>query len=331
MRILTTMAKSPYTIFEYNQKDKIDWDNFIDKSKNGTFLHKIDYLHYHADRFKDCSLIIKKKNKIVAVLPGNIEENTYHTHKGLTYGGLITSPETKAEDVILYFNLINQYLKEEKRISKVVYKAIPYIYPNIPSQEDEYALFRMKAKLISSGISSAILMDRRLPFRSSRESGISKAQKFKLEIKEDYSYEDFWDVLSTNLKKKHNARPVHTLTEIKKLKSLFRDNIRLFSVYEKNECLAGAVMYITKNVAHVQYISASENGKKKAALDFLFENLINQIFRDIKYFDFGTSVENNGHYLNEGLIFQKQGFGARAVLYQQFEYDVNNLINNKKV
>ncbi|MFD2442768.1 GNAT family N-acetyltransferase [Bacillus sp. CGMCC 1.16607] len=318
------------SIKEFADEDKIEWDEFIDHSKNGTFLHKIDYLHYHKDRFTDCSLLLKKKDRIVAVMPGNIEGSTFYTHKGITYGGLLTLPETKIDDVITYFNRINQYLKEEKQVRKVVYKSIPFIYPSIPSQEDEYVLFRLGAKIIHSGISSTIYKDERIPFTTLRKRGIKKAKNYPLEIKIDYQYEDFWRILTENLLKTYHSKPVHTLSEMKKLKNLFNDHIRLFSVYYEKECLAGVVMYVSKNVARVQYISASETGKKLAALDYLFDYLIHQVFTNVKYFDFGTSAGGENTYLNEGLIFQKQGFGARGILYQQYEYEVDRIIENKK-
>ena len=88
------------------------------------------------------------------------------------------------------------------------------------------------------------------------------------------------------------------------------------------KCVAGVVMYHTDKVAHVQYISANEIGKDISALDFLFSYLINEEYQNTHYFDFGTSVENQGFYLNEGLIFQKQGFGARGVVYNQYEYEL---------
>ncbi|WP_034293685.1 MULTISPECIES: GNAT family N-acetyltransferase [Bacillus] len=320
------------SIKEFEEGDKGEWDEFIDCSKNGTFIHKIDYLHYHLDRFKDCSLIVKKKNRVVALMPGNIEGSTFYTHKGLTYAGLLILPETKIGEVIMCFNMINHYLKEKKQIRKVIYRSIPYIYSSIPSQEDEYVLFLLEAKLISSGLSSVICKDERIPFTSLRKRGIKKAKRNELEIRTDSCYEDFWRVLTENLNKKHNTNPIHTLSEIQKLNSLFKENIQLFSVYYKNECIAGVVMYISKNVAHVQYISASDKGKQMSALDYLFNYLINQVFINKMYFDFGTSVENNGFNLNEGLVFQKQGFGARCVLYQQFEYDVNRtLVLSKEV
>ena len=38
-----------------------------------------------------------------------------------------------------------------------------------------------------------------------------------------------------------------------------------------------------------------------------------------QYYEFGISTEQNGHVLNEGLIFQKEGFGARGVCYDAWE------------
>ena len=54
-------------------------------------------------------------------------------------------------------------------------------------------------------------------------------------------------------------------------------------------------------------------------IDLLFDCLINQIYTEKRYFDFGVSVEDGGRYLNEGLIFQKEGFGGRAVMYDTYE------------
>lgn len=324
-----TINNQKFSIKQYEDQNKEEWDNFVDSSKNGTFLHKINYFHYHINKFNDCSLIIKKNDQVVAVMPGNIENGIFYTHRGLTYGGLITQNETKVEDVITYFTLINDFLVY-KEINKVIYKAIPHIYSSIPAEEDEYVLFRLGARLISSSISSVICMDKRLKFSSTRMRNIKKTQQYNLEVKTDFSYNDFWIILTNNLLKSHNVTPVHSLAEIKNLKTKFAENIKLYCVYKADECIAGVVMYITDHVAHVQYISSNEIGRKIAALDFLFDHLINVVFSEIKYFDFGTSVEEHGHYLNEGLIFQKQGFGGRGILYQQFEYDVKNTIHNKK-
>jgi len=53
----------------------------------------------------------------------------------------------------------------------------------------------------------------------------------------------------------------------------------------------------------------------------LFDNLINQ-YSEKKYFDFGISTENNGFYLNEGLIDFKERFGARSTVYDSYELNL---------
>jgi hypothetical protein len=58
----------------------------------------------------------------------------------------------------------------------------------------------------------------------------------------------------------------------------------------------------------------------------LIHELVSDVFADREYFDFGISTEGGGRCLNEGLIFQKEGFGGRAVCYDC--YSVNLLSCN---
>lgn len=310
-------------ILKYEEKYKKEWNEFVENSKNGTFLIKRDYMEYHKDRFSDNSyIIVNEKDKIQALIPGTIEDDIFYTHKGLTYGGFILNKESKIKDIKEYFNLLNEELKN-KGIKKVVYKLIPYIYCSYPSQEDEYILYTLDARNIFSGISSTIDLQTDFKFNKSRKSSISKSKRFGFTIDKDIYYKEFWNILEENLEKNHNSRPVHSLEEILYLKSLFNKNIELYSVKNQEfKIIAGVILYINKEVVHVQYISANKEGKETSALDFLFSYLIKERFRDKKYFDFGTSVEGDGKYLNEGLIFQKEGFGARGIVYKQFEYNI---------
>jgi hypothetical protein len=46
-------------------------------------------------------------------------------------------------------------------------------------------------------------------------------------------------------------------------------------------------------------------------------------YKDYPYFDFGRSTENaDGSGLNEPLVFQKEGFGARGLCYDIYEWEV---------
>ena len=71
---------------------------------------------------------------------------------------------------------------------------------------------------------------------------------------------------------------------------------------------------------HTQYISANAYGKQNGAIDLLFDHLINHVYTAYPYVDFGKSTVSGSADLNEQLIFQKEGFGARSVCYDTYEY-----------
>ena len=47
-----------YTIKQYELQDYENWNTFISKAKNATFLFHRDFMEYHSDRFLDASLIV---------------------------------------------------------------------------------------------------------------------------------------------------------------------------------------------------------------------------------------------------------------------------------
>ena len=106
------------------------------------------------------------------------------------------------------------------------------------------------------------------------------------------------------------------------LKDRFPEQIRLFMVCRDEVPIGGTVLYLTPQVVHTQYISASPEGKQLGALDLLFDHLLNEVDFQRPYFDFGTSAKADSNEVNSSLIFQKQGFGGRSVCYDWYEYDL---------
>ena len=305
-------------IKKYTESDKKLWDNFIDLSKNGNFLFLRDYMDYHKDRFTDHSLLMYRKEKLAGIFPANRKDSILYSHQGLTYGGFIYSTKTGATDVLAMFEALIQYGRGHN-IEKIVYKAIPYIYSTYPAQEDLYALFRYKAELIGCHLSSTIPLKNSSKFIESRKSGVRKAINNQLICSESTDFHSFWKVLETNLGSKYEVKPVHTVLEIQYLRQLFPENIKLYIVNKGEDMVAGTVVYIYKHIVHVQYISANEEGKELGALDLLFDYLIHTQFATYDYFDFGYSTEQMGNYLNANLLFQKEGFGGRGVIYPIYE------------
>ncbi len=309
-------------IRRYRREDKELWNSFVSKARNATFLFDRNYMDYHADRFDDNSFMFYHKGKLKAVLPANVSGDTLYSHQGLTYGGLLLDKKATVEDVLECFDSLNSWLRENG-ISKVVYKALPWIYQQYPSQEDLYALtWKCKAQLISRDIASTIVVDNKLKFAESRKSGIRKALSLNIEVGESNDVDGFWHVLEDNLGNRYNAKPVHTASEMKLLMSRFPNNIKLYVAKMNGEIVGGTLIYVTSQVVHTQYISASLEGKKHGALDLLFDYIINKVYANCRYFDFGKSTEQGGAYLNEPLIFQKEGFGGRGVCYDWYQWEL---------
>jgi len=309
-------------IVKYSPSRKKEWDNFVEKSKNGVFLFYRDYMEYHSDRFKDFSLMIYNKGRLVSLLPANISGNTLFSHAGLTFGGFITDTTMTVSLFYRIFEKTINYLKDES-ISKLVYKCIPYIYHLIPAEEDRYVLFRFDARLIRRDVTSTICLSNQIGFYESRNRCIKKAKNNGIIVKQTDEFEKYWEILTENLLNKYKKKPVHSIEEIKYLYNKFPNHIKLFAAYKDDIMLAGVVMYESNmNVAHAQYIANSPIGRKMNALDILFEYLINYYARKRKYFDFGISTEQEGRYLNESLIFYKESFGARACVHDFYEVDV---------
>ena len=311
-------------IRRYSEADKSVWNAFVAQSKNGTFLFDRRYMDYHSDRFSDFSLMIYRKGRLFALLPANRVGYTLYSHQGLTYGGMITAHRATAPTVCEAFVAVNQLLRESG-ISRVVYKAVPHIYHREPAEEDLYALsLRCGASLTRRQVSSALRLDRPPSFDESRRSGLRKALHLGLTVSQSDDVAAFWQILTENLRSKYSSSPVHSVAEMQLLMSHFPQQIKLYMVFTPDHIpVGGTVLYLTPQVIHTQYISASAEGKQAGAIDLLFDEIIHQQPHTQTYLDIGTSSQPDSCEVNGSLLFQKLGFGARAVCYDTYEWPLH--------
>lgn len=310
-------------ITRYENDQRTDWDEFVRNSKNGTFLFYRDYMEYHSDRFQDHSLLIfDEKETLIGLLPANIKEDTLYSHQGLTYGGIITNNRMTMPVMLDIFSELKQYLKANG-VKKLRYKAMPNIYHKMPACEDLYALFINNAKLVRRDIASSIDRTAKVGFSSQRKRGLKRALKNGVEVKASDNYEEFMNILKERITSKYGTDPTHNLQEIEYLRSKFPDNIKLFLACKEDEVLAGSVVYVCPEVVHSQYIASTQPGREMGAVDIVCEYLINDYLPEKRYYDFGISTEQDGWYLNLGLINQKEGFGARGTVYDTYELEIS--------
>lgn len=288
------------------------WNKFIRESKNGMFLFDRNYMEYHSDRFIDHSLMFFNHDELLCVLPASESEGILTSHAGLTYGSIVTHPRATISFLMESFEKLRHYLAEA-HIHTFIYKAIPYIYFRLPSQEDLYVLFRNGASLFRRDISSAIDLKQKPAYTKGTKYNINKARKHQLQVSERTDFEIFMKIQEEVLWLKYKVTPTHTTAEIVLLANRFPENIRLFLVYKGELCLGGTILYITDQVVHTQYIAITDEGKEVGALDILIDHLLSLFAPSHRYFSFGISTDQGGIVLNEGLIKNKESFGARAI------------------
>ncbi len=309
-------------VLPYTYELSAPWDAFVRASKNGPFLFLRGYMDYHADRFPDASLVITDGDATwLAVLPATRAGDIVSTHAGLTYGGFVTNARMTTARMLEVFTATRDHLRA-CGVTRVIYKTVPSIYHRYPAEEDHYALFRADARLHRRDVLSVLRPRDHLAFQERRRRSIKKAVQAGVEVRESHDREAFWTILETTLQERHDARPVHTLAEIELLTGRFPESIRLFGAYAAGELVAGVLIYETAMVAHAQYIAASHPGRSCGALDLLFDYLIHTVYGEKPYFDFGISNEDAGRTLNLGLIEQKEGFGARAIVHDHYEWNL---------
>ena len=258
----------------------------------------------------------------------DVKNGIASSHNGLTYGGLVILPNTEYDQISEMLNKCLGFLRRNG-ITEFYYKPIPYIYHKYPSQEDLYWLYVNGSSLHSRSISSVIDLNNSIPFSTLRLRKIKRAMESngqELSVCEASEspqlWKSYWKLLCNILRDRHNTCPVHTYEEISYLQHKNSRNIKLYIIFDKykQEILAGVVAYETDLVMHCQYIASSDVGFKFNALDLLFNWMIDSAKSRFRYFDFGVSTEQNGLFLNSGLLFQKQGFGGRGVCYDTYKF-----------
>ncbi len=313
-------------LHKYEPQMKAGWDNLVKNSRNGTFLLLRDYMDYHADRFTDNSLVATDNDgNIIGVLPAERQGITVSSHGGLTYGGWILGNSTLASATgmgELMELMTTLYLNEG--VHRIVYKPVPHIYHRAPCEEDIYFTWRSGAKLEEVTLSSVIDLNNTLPMSRSTRTHINRAHRLGLIAAESNDLEQYWAILTSRLSSKYNTNPVHSLDEMLLLANRFPQNIRLWTVSTSaGEMTGGIVLYLCDKVAKAQYIASNDTGRRLNTIDFLVDYLIAYLTEQgYRYFDLGTSNENHGRYLNEGLITQKTRYGARGIAYPVYTIDI---------
>jgi len=314
------IEKDHIEIIRYENRFKSDWDIFVDKAKNSTFLFKRDFMQYHRDRFDDFSLMIFEKDVLKAVLPANVKDNVVFSHQGLTYGGLVVESSCKLDFYEKIFKALLQFLNKNN-INCLEVKILPSIYCKASSDEILYLSSIYNAKL-SQSIGSVVYIEKEPIISKSIIRNANKAIRKGIFIQETNDFDTFWNqLLIPRLKERYNKKPVHTLEEIKYLKRRFSNEIVLIAAFLENQMIAGTVLFKSDTFVKSQYIGSKAVFNKLGAIDLLHSQIIRNLNHE--YFDFGVSVNPEDNLIHKSLIQWKEQFGARTIVFPTYTFKIN--------
>jgi hypothetical protein len=307
------------TVERYEHSALEDWDHLVSSARGRHFMFERAYMDYHADRFDDASLIVLRNGRPLAALPASRHGSEVISHGGLTFGGLLSGPQLTTARAVSALDAVASALRSDG-VRRLTYKALPHIYHLAPAEEDLFALHAAGARLVRREVSAAISAGTRPAYAEERRRAIEQGRRSGLVVDEDDRIEEYMALVREVLLAGHGVEPVHTPAEMRLLADRFPRNIRLFTASTEGQIVAGVLIYETPSVAHAQYIAVGPRGRELRANDAVLDHLLSEVYPQ-KWFDFGISNERDGA-LNAGLIRNKEGFGARAVVHDRYMLDL---------
>jgi hypothetical protein len=311
------------TIIRYTEDHRSQWENFVSNSKNGTFHLTRNFIDYHGTKFNDHSLLAFEEDKLVGLLPMNEVGQSVYCHQGLTYGGWILSTEIRLHEFYELFKSFLSYLSNQG-FEALHYKSIPYMYHQLPSQEDIHMMHLAGAICSGQHVNPVIIPSNVPAFQERRIRGMKKALKEGIAIRVSQDFDSYYTIVE-DLLAVYSSTPAHSRSEILDLQKRFPNEIELHAAFNGEEMCAGILCFNTPKCLRFQYIASTLEGKEKGALDLLFATLIQETFSQKNYIDFGTSTNNQGASLALGISQQKEGFGARTSVQPIYTLALNSV------
>lgn len=297
-----------------------DWRRVLSRARNGIFQFDRNFIEYHGDRFLDMSAVAYMDNAPVAVVPAAYDAVSHRvtSHPGLTFGGVVVERGVRSGEAIAIVNEVLDTFKNWGAKSCLM-KLLPDVFGAYPSAEVGYALWRRGFALVRRDLSSLLPFESALPFNSLKNRAVKKAHKAGVTVK-DAPVGLFHDLLESVLNSQHGVSAVHSSAELDLLKHRFPDHVFVRAGWLGGDILAGTLVFNYGHVWHTQYLANSARGRDVGALDVVIAELIDEAkAAGAHYMSFGASTTEHGMEINHGLLWQKESYGARAIVHDFME------------
>lgn len=314
---MSTWQASPFSTLYRDS-----WDALVASSPQGAMQHTRHFLDYHGRRFVDASLMFKRNDEVKAVFPaGQVpgKPNEVVSHPGSAYGGLVTGNAVRSSSIPdLVDAMVRHYAGDGvKRLG--VRPPWPWTQKR-PNDTLCHEMLRRGAiarpwQLIS------VLDTNEEPQLTARRRRMIRRAHSSLAVSWDLTHlAEFWTLLESRLLVSHQARPTHSIVEIRDLARRFPQNLRLATAWKSDQMTGGVVVLYENVYHHLQYIAASDEGRSAGAVDLLVTESFTRAMRmGARYLSLGSSVNPEDHEVNRGLLDFKEEFGAHQIAVPYYE------------
>jgi hypothetical protein len=320
---------SKIEVVNFEPKYRQIWDDFVEKSNNGTLFHLQSFLDYHpAGKFNFHHLMFFENQKLLAVLPGGIvDNNIFWSPVGASYGSLVTEalPFEKALQLV---DTMMEYF-DNAGFKEIFLIPPPIIYNKVITQNIEYAMLYRKFDFELHYISHAINLRFNGDFLSSFDKTARKTirkilREGKIKIEPSDDYQTFNEILLKN-KAKHNARPTHSMEDMIRLSKLLPDKVRLNMVYYENKAIAGSWLFLcnSKVVLCFYNMLLYEYEHLKPVYLIMYETVRWAIENGYEWVDIGVSQDTKAADPMTpaiSLINFKERFNSHGILRSTYHY-----------
>jgi hypothetical protein len=303
-----------------------EWDKFVLAADNGTIFHERTFLSYHpAERFNDHSLVVRFKGNVQALLPAvewKIDKDkTLFSHRGASYGGFVYQ-DVSLEAALHWVGALKDYARRTG-FTRIILTLPPMVYAKRPTNYCDFALLSEGFRYQKRELTAALAIPKETPllslFKQEARTATRKATKMGVQIAKSNDYTAYYDILSRNLKMRHDASPTHSLAELEYLARKFPERIMLHAAFLEERMIAGVVNFIGNARTMLGfYISDNKEFQEYRALNLLFYEIFQECVQSgIEWYDFGTFTLNMQP--NFGLGKFKETFGARGIFRDTLE------------
>lgn len=294
-------------LVKYGPNLKNQWDELIRITEPGSVIHKRDFIEYHSDRYEDLSICALNGKTLYAAIPGTRSENTWTSHAGLTYGGILS--ESKDPEVyIRIIESLKQCLKK-MQISQIRFTlpSISFSPTTLPIQL--YAFSQTGFAIDEVHLNQVITINSTLS--NKKQANARSAERKELSFREGADHlSQVFQIIQDNLWFKYKKSTAHSLNELKILMAKFDESIRVYAVLQENTVVAGAITFDSNKIVNIQYLGSTLEGKRLRAQDYLISKIY-KINKDlVKNISFGKSTAGTMAILNTPLYHFKSEFNS---------------------